>query len=184
MTADLDELTKQLAQFKDTGLNGAALDAITALRAEAALAAAMEGTVRVKPLVRQARGKSYFALATHPQIGVAIAKLIRDAEIRGQIKAGGVFATSGAEERYCEAQENACPACGGSGHKDDAAEALLAMNRAAKAPLIEALEWYGENARLAKLIHTEGDVGRHAIAQDGGERARAAIAAAEKESKP
>ena len=39
-----------------------------------------------------------------------------------------------------------------------------------------ALEWYGENARLARLIHSEGDKGRHAIAEDGGKRARAALA--------
>ncbi|MCW1844197.1 hypothetical protein [Prosthecomicrobium hirschii] len=38
-----------------------------------------------------------------------------------------------------------------------------------------ALEWYGENARLARLIHIEGDKGRHAIADDGGKRARAAL---------
>jgi len=35
------------------------------------------------------------------------------------------------------------------------------------------LEWYGENARLARLIHGEGDAGRDAIAGDGGKRARA-----------
>ena len=41
--------------------------------------------------------------------------------------------------------------------------------------LREALEWYGEQARLARLIHSEGDAGRHALAEDGGARARAAI---------
>lgn len=30
------------------------------------------------------------------------------------------------------------------------------------------LEWYGEQARLARLIHSEGDAGRHALAGDGG----------------
>lgn len=38
-----------------------------------------------------------------------------------------------------------------------------------------ALEWYGEQARLARLIHSEGDSGRHALASDGGRRARAAL---------
>ena len=37
------------------------------------------------------------------------------------------------------------------------------------------LEWYGEQARLARLIHSEGDAGRNAIANDGGKRARAAL---------
>lgn len=38
-----------------------------------------------------------------------------------------------------------------------------------------ALEWYGEQARLARLIHSEGDIGRHALAADGGKRARAVL---------
>ena len=41
--------------------------------------------------------------------------------------------------------------------------------------LVEALEWYGEQARLARLIHSEGDAGRHALARDGGNRARTTI---------
>ena len=55
--------------------------------------------------------------------------------------------------------------------KDRLAAALAQVAR-----LREALEWYGENARLARLIHSEGDKGRHAIAEDGGKRARAALA--------
>lgn len=43
--------------------------------------------------------------------------------------------------------------------------------------LREALEWYGENARLCRLIHSEGDAGRHALSEDGGKRARAALQA-------
>tara|TARA_R110002126_G_scaffold16166_1_gene65055 strand:+ start:444 stop:743 length:300 start_codon:yes stop_codon:yes gene_type:complete len=35
------------------------------------------------------------------------------------------------------------------------------------AELEAVLEWYGENARLARLIHREGDEGRHAISSDG-----------------
>lgn len=77
-------------------------------------------------------GDTIRSLATPAQTD-ALAKLIREAEIRGQIKAGGVFATSGAEERWVQDGENACHACGGSGHKDDAAEALDAMGRAARA---------------------------------------------------
>lgn len=43
------------------------------------------------------------------------------------------------------------------------------------AELVAALEWYGEQARLARLIHSEGDAGRQAIASDGGKRARTLI---------
>lgn len=43
--------------------------------------------------------------------------------------------------------------------------------------LEEALTWYAEQARLCRLIHSEGDAGRNALAADGGERARAALAA-------
>jgi hypothetical protein len=45
--------------------------------------------------------------------------------------------------------------------------------------LREAVVWYGEQARLARLIHSEGDAGRNALAADGGQRARAALAAKE-----
>ena len=38
-----------------------------------------------------------------------------------------------------------------------------------------ALAWYGEQARLCRLIHSEGDAGRHALDNDGGKRARAAL---------
>ena len=41
--------------------------------------------------------------------------------------------------------------------------------------LREALAWYGEQARLARLIHSGGDAGRHALADDGGKRARQAL---------
>jgi len=43
------------------------------------------------------------------------------------------------------------------------------------ARLREELAWYGEQARLARLIHSEGDAGRNELAADGGKRARAAL---------
>lgn len=42
--------------------------------------------------------------------------------------------------------------------------------------LRNALEWYGEQARLARLVHSEGDPGRWALAEDGGKRAREVLA--------
>ena len=50
-------------------------------------------------------------------------------------------------------------------------EALEAEN----AKLREALEWYGGQARLCRLIHSEGDAGRNSLAADGGKRTRAAL---------
>lgn len=41
--------------------------------------------------------------------------------------------------------------------------------------LVETLEWYEEQARLCRLIHSEGDAGRQALSADGGKRARAAL---------
>lgn len=38
--------------------------------------------------------------------------------------------------------------------------------------LREALAWYGECARLARLITSEGDAGRNALADDGGKKAQ------------
>jgi hypothetical protein len=49
---------------------------------------------------------------------------------------------------------------------------------AAVPKLVKALEWYGEQARLCRLIHSEGDAGRNALAADGGGIAREALAAA------
>ncbi|MEX2444479.1 MAG: hypothetical protein WD492_12800 [Alkalispirochaeta sp.] len=41
--------------------------------------------------------------------------------------------------------------------------------------LRKALRWYEEQARGCRLIGTSGDVYRHALDSDGGERARAAL---------
>lgn len=45
------------------------------------------------------------------------------------------------------------------------------------ANLESALEWYGEQSRLVRLIHNEGDKGRQALADDGGRRDRAILSA-------
>ena len=45
--------------------------------------------------------------------------------------------------------------------------------------LEDALEWYAEQARLCRLIHSEGDAGRQSLSDDGGKRARAALAASQ-----
>ena len=45
------------------------------------------------------------------------------------------------------------------------------------AEVLEALEWYSHKAQLCRLIHSGGDVGRHALSSDGGERGRKALAA-------
>ena len=52
----------------------------------------------------------------------------------------------------------------------EAAEAKLAK-------AVEALKWYGEQSRLCRLVHSGGDTGRHALADDGGKRARDVLAA-------
>lgn len=45
--------------------------------------------------------------------------------------------------------------------------------------LEDALEWYAEQARLCRLIHSEGDAGRQSLSDDGGKRARAALTASQ-----
>lgn len=50
--------------------------------------------------------------------------------------------------------------------------------------LRSALEWYGEQARLARLIHREGDAGRHALADDGGKLAKKVLALAPATDEP
>lgn len=46
--------------------------------------------------------------------------------------------------------------------------------------LTEALEWYGERARLARLIHSGGDPARFELSDDGGKRARRALSEPDK----
>lgn len=55
------------------------------------------------------------------------------------------------------------------------AEARVKALEAHREKLERVLTWYGENARLCRLIHSEGDLGRNNLAADGGERARAAL---------
>jgi hypothetical protein len=55
-------------------------------------------------------------------------------------------------------------------------EALLRYPSPYVAELRETLAWYGDNARLARLVHSGGDPGRHALAGDGGKRAQAMLA--------
>lgn len=65
----------------------------------------------------------------------------------------------------------------------DAAQAVLlqwgmehgSRTAARLALLTEALEWYGERARLARLIHSGGDPARFELSDDGGKRARRAL---------
>ena len=54
------------------------------------------------------------------------------------------------------------------------AERVAAMEKRV-AELETELAWYGEQARLCRLIHSEGDAGRNALAADGGKRARNAL---------
>jgi hypothetical protein len=64
----------------------------------------------------------------------------------------------------------------------DEAQAEIDAIKAQNAELLAALGWYGEHSRLARLITSEGDAGRNAIASDGGQKAIEAIAKARGES--
>jgi hypothetical protein len=61
---------------------------------------------------------------------------------------------------------------------DDVMSEIVAENTRLR-DRVKALEtdlaWYGEQARLARLIHSGGDAGRQALAEDGGKRARATL---------
>lgn len=61
------------------------------------------------------------------------------------------------------------------GHDAWEAAAAITDLHAENQRLCEALAWYGEQARLARLIHSEGDAGRRNLEADGGSRARAAL---------
>ena len=51
----------------------------------------------------------------------------------------------------------------------------VTFDPATREELAEALKWYGEQARLCRLIHSEGDAGRHSLSNDGGRRAAAIL---------
>ena len=88
--------------------------------------AAYDGTYPQHDMVELGclRSRDYIR-ALIPDAGAALDRALEKAREKGrregQIKAGAIFATSGAEDRWLEDMESACPACGGSGHKDDAA---------------------------------------------------------------
>ncbi len=54
-------------------------------------------------------------------------------------------------------------------------DCLVCQLREQTNKLRAALEWYAEQTRLCRLIHSEGDPGRNALSADGGQRARAAL---------
>jgi len=63
-----------------------------------------------------------------------------------------------------------------TGGVNEVAALIQAAFAEREARLVGALEWYGEQARLARLIHDEGDAGRHALSRDGGRLATATLA--------
>lgn len=58
------------------------------------------------------------------------------------------------------------------------AASRIAELEADNAMLCDALAWYGEQARLCRLVHSEGDAGRQALDADGGKRAQVALSRA------
>lgn len=88
------------------------------------------------------------------------------------------FATEGAILDLPTGQkglEDLRDACREAAARIGALEAENARLQSHRERLERALTWYGENARLARLCHSEGDLGRSNPASDGGTRARAAM---------
>jgi len=75
-----------------------------------------------------------------------------------------------AEREIHRAEENTNPQC-----EVDEEATKYARLIAAAPELYEALEWYAEQTRLCRLVHSGGDAGRNALADDGGKRANAAL---------
>ncbi len=57
-------------------------------------------------------------------------------------------------------------------------QARVAAMLVAAPDMLAVLDWYREQARLCRLIHSEGDAGRHALAADGGKKAAEVISKA------
>lgn len=77
---------------------------------------------------------------------------------------GGMVVLSGAVEAIYLAMQEDAPTPPSADSAQDVGE------------LVEALEWYAEQTRLCRLIHSEGDSGRYALSADGGKRARDMVA--------
>lgn len=75
----------------------------------------------------------------------------------------------GGDVKLAEATQRLRTAYETASRERDAARALL---REAG----EVVQWYGENARLCRLIHSGGDTGRQSLSNDGGKRALAFLA--------
>lgn len=61
---------------------------------------------------------------------------------------------------------------------------LIRQLREQNGEMLSLLKWYRDHARLTRLIHSEGDAGRHALANDGGEKANTLIAKVENGGDP
>ena len=131
----------------------------------------------------------------HEQVIAAIPRLIGMVEERERERdeARQIEECRRDERDACESVMNkVCDLLGVVDDQDDAPKAIIDLISRAEAAesaqreavaevarLREALEWYGENARLCRLITNEGACGRIALDLDGGHRARAALASKE-----
>ena len=82
-------------------------------------------------------------------------------------------------EQAVDAFADICDELGCERDNEAGLQAAAALT-AKVALLTEALEWYGERARLARLIHSGGDPARFELSDDGGKRARRALSEPDK----
>lgn len=71
--------------------------------------------------------------------------------------------------------DGSCPIAGWGFYDEQLANWNTRASDTTITTLAAALAWYGEQSRLARLIHSEGDAGRQALAQDGGTLARTTL---------
>lgn len=57
----------------------------------------------------------------------------------------------------------------------NANEKTIELLQKENAKLRETLEWYGEQARLCRLVTSEGEKGRQALDHDGGKKAQSVL---------
>lgn len=119
--------------------------------------------------------KAKFATPEHYAAAVkAVGKIMRERdELRAAIFGGSNYLPELKNGNFREMAETLHRALDCARQNQKLIEAERDAARALLREAGEVVQWYGENARLCRLIHSGGDTGRQSLSNDGGSRARA-----------
>jgi hypothetical protein len=127
----------------------------------------------------KASADDLFIQAAQPRVVLELIERVRAAEAKAAEPTEAMITAGAAEVRLGIAEKWSAEVIASEVHDAMQATRPAPVDTAALQERVrvleEALIWYGEQARLCRLITREGDVGRHALDADGGKRAREAL---------